>query len=242
MGALCVFLPAKATEWWLRPTLCQPSNAFCYPSIEGAGFTDEWDSGAVCRGKKIVCDDALNADCDSMDGSYSKAEISNSAIINVDFDVSILDSRPDKRCFGVRRTRNNGTSASVNGNWVNVWCAGVLDAPDESLATGYIITSGQQPDCEELKYRGYIGILNGQCYGRPSYPASDFYLQCETGRLLPTTIVKLGGAGADDIQIMDTKPSYPITEVDAAVMFNAMIENAAEARRIAAEAKLAEAE
>jgi len=230
-GAIAPVFAAATPAWWERSTICQPSNALCYGGGMGAGFdADEWDVGAACKGKKIICANARE-DAAYGDEPLSKAEISgaNGKKVSDDFDISALNY-PKNECFGVRRTRNNGTNAKVGGDWVNVWCPNILDAPDEGLATGDIMTSpGAQPTCRDLADKGYIGILNGQCYGKYGYPPQDFYLECATGQPLPELIVKKNGV--PDVDIAAIKPPYPTTEDDAAARFNAMIKNAAEMQK-----------
>ena len=231
--------PAAALDWWLRPTICKPSNAVCYKFLPGEpGFADEWDDGAACRGKKIICAKAIAGGAAYDDEAFSKARISDPFEINPDFDISALDSKVPG-CFGVRKTRNNGTSAKVGADWVNVYCIGALDAPDEILtavgrsAPGGIMLDPNRPTCEELKDRGYIGILNGQCYGKDGYPPEIYHLECADGKLLPELIVKSNSA--EYVDVTENKPSYPLTEEEATALFNEMIKKAAEMQRAMAE-------
>ena len=213
-----------AAEWWLMPTICQPDNAECYP-----GWTtpvidvNEWDVGAKCNGKKIVCDNAIKNPL--FGPALSKAEISDSSIIDQDFDVGA--AHPTNQCFGVRKTRNNGTEAKVGTEWRKVFCPGVLDDPDDVVTNGEIMLgTADQPTCESLADIGRIGVLNGQCYGKAGYFESDFHIECGGG-LLPIKIVVLNGA-----TINTAGANNPTTDEDANALFGIMIENAAEQQKL----------
>ena len=255
-GVISPAAAAPTIPWWERPTICQLSDESCWGAAAGQGINDEWDDKAACKGKKIICANAIIGGA-SKNEAFSKSEISSAektgvGKIDSDFDVYILDSREkDDQCFGVRRTQNNGTSAKVSGapgGWVNVYCMEVPGNFDEELAGagehfpyGQIVTAPAkpQPNCESLKGDGFMGILNGRCYGRDGYPDSDYFLECDSSkpsRLLPTTIVILNGADINDIKTSPwgaTPPasSYPTTEQDADARFNAMIKMAAEKQR-----------
>ncbi|MDR3208790.1 MAG: hypothetical protein LBT45_02990 [Rickettsiales bacterium] len=219
-------MPAAAADWWKMPTICKPNATTCYSSL-GSGFDEaEWDEVGNCRGKKLVCPNAVLGGGQSSPTAFSKYELSDPAKIDPDFDISALDAKAG--CFGMRKTRNNGTNAKVGSNWFNVYCNGALDAPDEVLPTGGImLTPADQPTCETLRESGYIGILNGSCYGKPQYPKSDFYLECEGNNLLPTRIVALNGA-TPNITTAGTPPAstYPTTEEAAIALFDQMAEDA----------------
>jgi hypothetical protein len=222
--------PAAAIDWWTMPTICKPNSTTCYSTAPGSpGFDDaEWDNIGNCKGKKLICPNAIKGGANAPE-ALSKHEISDPAKIADYFDVSALDTAGG--CFGMRRTRSNGTSAQVGPSaWVNVYCAGALGSPDEVLPTGGIMLNPlDQPTCETLKDDGYIGVLNGSCYGKPQYPPSDFFLECDGNNLLPTRIVILNGANfltdADP-----TPPYYPKTEQDAASLFDQMASDAEERR------------
>jgi hypothetical protein len=237
-----VSAPARAADapalgWWLQPTICRPSNQSCYAGV-GAnepGFRDEWDDGAACRGKKVICENALSPKSAlSGNESFSKAEIAVSqksvdggdpmTINTADFDISTLDTRAhNDECFGVRRTRNNGTRASVGGDWTDVYCPGAVDGLDyEEIATGHVVVSGPKPTCDTLKANGYIKILNGKCYGKGGFTADKNYLVQCGGALLPDLIVIPNGA-----TVNGTSGSHPKTEADANAKFNEMIGRAA---------------
>jgi hypothetical protein len=221
-----------AVEWWLKPTICQPSSVECYVGM-GTGFDAElWDVGGNCRGEKLICPNAVVSLSESSPMPFSKSEISNSSIISGDFDVSALNSQ--QGCFGLRKTRNNGTNAKVGNEWRNVYCSGILDYPDEILQTGEIMLgTDDQPTCKSLAENGYIAILNGQCFGKFGYPSTDFYLECNDTDLLPKKIIVLNGA--TDIRTSTlTNPDaseYPTSDDVAKALFDRMVENATAARR-----------
>ncbi|MDR1071979.1 MAG: hypothetical protein LBL21_05045 [Rickettsiales bacterium] len=223
--------PAAAVDWWKMPTICKPNSATCYTSM-GSGFDEaEWDDIGNCRGKKLICPSAITGGANAPE-ALAKHEISDPSKIADYFDVSALDAAGE--CFGMRRTRSNGTSAQVGSSaWVNVYCAGALGSPDEVLPTGGIMLNPlDQPTCETLKADGYIGVLNGSCYGKPQYPPSDFFLECEGGNLLPSRIVILNGATEYRAEPGTPTPSlYPTTEQDAAMMFDQMANDAEERRQ-----------
>ena len=234
----------QAEWWWARPTICQPSNVRCFTNMTGPGFEpDDWDHGANCRGLKLICPNAI-----TRGGNYvapepmTRSEIAS--YIHPDFDALTLNLA--EGCFGSRRVRNNGSQARVSsmpGGWVNVFCHGVLDAPDEALDTGEIILdANNQPTCTTLAKDGFIGVLvNGRCFGRFGYPESDFFQECVGANILPARIIILNGADIGTSASATIWPSLlpngqpPATEELAAQKFTIMIENAAEARRIYAE-------
>jgi hypothetical protein len=226
-------LPAAAADWWLMPTICKPDQTLCYPGATGAGFdANEWDVGGNCRGKKLVCPNAILPPGSGMGPTlYSMSEITDATKINADFDMSALDTA--NGCFGLRKTKNNGTNAKVGSEWRNVYCNGVLDDEDEILPTGKIMwAAADQPTCATLKDIGFIGILNGSCYGVFKYPAADFYLECTGTDLLPSRIVVLNGASPYVSTAANPTPSaYPTDGDVIAAMFDRMTANAAEQQR-----------
>jgi hypothetical protein len=228
-----VFFNAFAVDWWTMPTICKPDQTNCYSAMSGAGFdSNEWDVGGNCRGKKLICPYAIIGGNAVVPTTFAKSEISDSAIISTDFDTSALDVQ--NGCFGLRKTQSNGTEAKVGSEWRKVYCNGIFDDPDEILPTGEIkLATAEQPTCETLKENGYIGILNGSCYGAYKYPPADFYLECSSSDLLPSRIVVLNGA-SDTVVSTAANPglsSYPIDEAVVAAMFEQMIANAAEQQR-----------
>jgi len=239
---LLFMVGAFATNWWERPTICQPNNASCYPKMDVGFDPDEWDTAANCRGKKLVCPNAVIGGA-SFPTPFSKAELADNSLVSADFDTGVLGVT--KKCFGSRRTKNNGSSAKVENDWVNVYCSWVLDAPDEVLDTGIIVLSTtHQPTCRSLAEGGVIGIINGQCFGKSGFPESDFFLECKTGILLPSLIAVLNGADNYRTSTLanPSASTYPVTEEIAAAMFSRMIDNAAEIRRKNAADALADAE
>jgi hypothetical protein len=229
--ALVATFAAKA-EWWDKPTICKPNNTTCY-SAAGAGFDNEaWDNLGNCKGKKIICPNAIiGVNTPNGPEAFSKNEISDPTKISGDFDVSALDQAGE--CFGIRKTRNNGTEAKIASRWVNVYCSGALDDPDETMPNGEImLAEADQPTCKTLRDSGYIGTLNGACYGKPQYPASDFYLECEGDNLKPEKIAILNGADnyRTDSASNPAASPYPTNEEQAAATFDKMVENAEKQR------------
>lgn len=215
----CGFANA-ATPWWEQPTICRIDTTRCYVSM-GAGYDSEiWDANANCRGMKYICAEAFT-ESKNEPTLVPKNDITSGKDLNSqDFDFTKLNGN----CFGVRKTDANGSTAHVNGNNVNVWCTGILDNVDETVPTGEI-TYGAQPTCQSLWDSGYIGVLNGRCYGK-YYDPSKYYVKCG-GDLLPTQIVILNGA--DDSGLSGTLPS---DEQDrAAKFFQSMVSAAAAARK-----------
>jgi len=244
---------AAIVNWWERPTICQLSETSCYPEIQSpfVGLdVDEWDGAANCKGKKLICPNAiLPYDSASVALPFSRAELADNSLINPDFDITVLGFVGD--CFGTRRTRNNGSSARVMNNWVNVWCSGILNNADEELPSGEIVLKqSDQPSCASLAEDGYIGIIRElpksgkQCFGMFGFPTSDFFLECRGNNLLPGRIVVLNGA--DDYRTSSNPypqaSIYPITEEIAAARFSKMIENSAAKRRQNAAAAMNNAE
>ena len=200
------------TPWWLQPTICRLDPTNCYPTM-GAGFDSEmWDATSNCRGLKIICADALKTGTD--DTAMGLAEIARGAGILVDYDTDLLGTSGN--CFGRRKTAENGSMASVNGKYVNVWCSGILDNPDEFLPNGEI-TYGTQPTCDELAEYGFAAVENGRCYGK-YYNPSQYYIDCIGGNgNLPYRIITLNGA-----DYSTDKNDAPTTMDDANEVFDTM--------------------
>ena len=135
----------------------------------GAGYfydTTEptsWDEDADCWGKKLVCVEALKNSTATEPVPLKLNQLTNTSIISSDFDIMTLNASDN--CFGVRKTANGGATASVNGQYVKVWCPGILDNPDEIVENGEI-TLGTQPDCDYLATREHVDVQNGKCYGK----------------------------------------------------------------------------
>ena len=105
--------------------------------------------------------------------------------------------------------------ASVNGQMVRVWCAGILANADETIETGEI-TYGTQPNCATLAADGYVAVQNGKCFGKYYEPAR-YYIQCDGET---PSLVVLNGANYET-----GNTSYPATQADADAIFNRMYEN-----------------
>ena len=203
IGVQAAFGATASTPWWLQPTVCRINTTNCYTTM-GTGYDVElWDASSNCRGMKLICPDALISGGDEPI-AIGKTDLSNSSIIKSDYDITALAGD----CFGARKTSANGTMASVNGKYVNVWCRGVLDNPDEIVATGEI-TNGVQPTCAQLAENGYAAVLNGKCYGK-YYNPSEYYIECGS-ELMPSRLIILNGA-----DYMATTSANTPTTVDAA--------------------------
>lgn len=178
---------AANTPWWERPTVCKLDPTNCY-NVMGTGYDRElWDSGFGCWGMKIICPEALTTGAD-YPTPMGRNEISKGTNLNKDFDLSILNGD----CFGVRKTKNNGAMASVDGKYVRVWCNGILDNPDEYLENGEI-TFGTEPTCADLANYGYVATENGKCYGK-FYDPAKYYIECNSNEITPSRIIVLNGA------------------------------------------------
>lgn len=193
ISAFCALIVTSgamaAIPWWLQPTICRPNPTNCYPSM-GSGYdTGMWDATGNCWGLKMICPEALTQSASSP-VAMGKLEIVNGAGIKNDFDTDVLNGD----CFGSRKTIANGSQASVDGRYVNVWCNGVLDSADEFLPTGEI-TFGTQPTCRDLAPNGYIAVLNQKCYGK-YYDPGKYFIECDGNNVMPKRIVQLNGADA----------------------------------------------
>lgn len=184
---------AATTPWWLQPTVCRINPTNCYTNMTAGYFieignSESWDTTSNCWGLKLICSDALTAGGNDA-VPMERATIAKGTGIKPDFDTNELG--PSGDCFGARKTAEGGAIASVNGKYVNVWCSGILNNPDEVLENGEI-SYGAQPTCSELAESGYIAVENGRCYGK-YYDISKYYIECGAS-LLPTRIVVLNGA------------------------------------------------
>ena len=176
-----------ATPWWQQPTVCRLDPTDCYSKM-GAGYDAElWDSTSQCWGMKLICPDALVAE-EYQPVAIGRTEIASGNKIKEDFDPDILNGD----CFGVRKTTSNGTMASVNGEYVRVWCNGILDNADEYLPNGEI-TYGAQPTCSDLAEYGYIAVENNRCYGK-YYDMAKYYIECNGDDIMPSRLIVLNGA------------------------------------------------
>lgn len=208
--------PATSVPWWLQPTVCKPNTASCYSNM-GAGFdSGMWDATSNCWGLKMVCSDATTNTSDTEPVAMGKTTVASGIGINSDFDTNVLNGD----CFGARKTVSNGSSVSIDGDFVNVWCSGVLDNPTEIVPNGEIKT-GVQPTCKELAANGWVGVLNQRCYGKYFDP-SKYYIECEGTNLLPKRIIILNGS--DKVIGSGSAPSanYPTDTSAAATLFDKM--------------------
>lgn len=187
LGTVITTAADAAQPWWQQETICRLNPANCYTGM-GAGFdSGMWDAGANCWGMKLICPQATTTP-NSAPVAMGRNEIASGNGINRDFDTGVLTGD----CFGMRKTVNNGSMASVNGKYVNVWCNGILDSADETLASGEI-TFGTQPTCAKLATNGYVGVLNGRCYGK-YYDTNDYFIECDAAAPLPKRLIVLNGA------------------------------------------------
>lgn len=218
ISALCGAASA-ATPWWQQPTICRLDPTKCYVSM-GAGYdTELWDATSGCRGIKIICGAALSPQSDDAT-PIGRAEISRGAGINTrDYDINILNGD----CFGSRKTSSNGTTVSLDGQYVNVWCNGVLGAAGydvyETLGNGEI-TRGAQPSCNALADAGYAGIANGRCFGK-YYDSAEYFIECGND-LAPSRLVILNGAD------IGGATSGPATRAEADALFDRMYKKSQE--------------
>lgn len=179
-----------ATPWWERPTICQINPTNCYANM-GAGYDSEyWDAESNCRGMKYICADALSYSNNGDAALMGRQTIQSGNSIKSDFDTSVLNGD----CFGVRKTINAGSMASVNGKYVNVYCSGALNSPDEILPSGGEIMLTTQPTCSQLTQNGFIGVKMGDCYGK-RFDDTKYRVDC-TGAsgITPSRIVILNDA------------------------------------------------
>ena len=209
LSIVCLTATADAVDWWNQPTVCKYNPTKCYTTM-GAGFDSEmWDTSANCRGMKYICPNALIEEYD--EPTLVLLEDINAKTIKSDYDTNVLGESGD--CFGKRKSK--GTKVMVNGKFVNLYCHGILDTPDEETANG-VIFYGNQPTCETLKAKGYIAVENGKCVGK-YLDESKYHIQCGTDLLQPERIVLLNGA-----EITKTNTPAITTQKDADKVFNTM--------------------
>lgn len=183
-------------DWWNHDTICQINDSRCYASTTaGIDFSLEtgWDISGNCRGKKYICGTAL-----SPAGANAVAMERNDILRNVgissDFDTGVYVSA--ENCYGARKTRQNGAMALIDGEYVPVWCSGVLgettNTETESVANGEIATTAT-PTCTDLAEMNYVATLNGNCYGK-KYDPNKYAIDCDNGT---PVIIVLNGAQYD---------------------------------------------
>jgi hypothetical protein len=219
-----------ATPWYQQATICKPNPTQCYSSMSGAGYdSGMWDSDSNCWGMKYVCSAALSGARESI--LKSKASITAGTGINQDFDITVLGLAGD--CFGARKTAANGSMAQVNGVFAKVWCSGVLENPDDFVATGEIKTSAPVPNCASLARDGWVAVLRtNSCYGK-SYPTGQYFIECSGTNELPDRIIAFNGASDYRTGLTGTAPSGTVaSQADANTIFDQMQANAATQRGI----------
>lgn len=209
-----------ATDWWNRDTICTIDETRCYnaqtPGIDFS-FETGWDVSGGCRGKKYICPNALTA------GGYDPVAMERAAIANgtgiiADFDTSVYVA--NNNCYGARKSKNGGAMVSVNGEYVRVWCNGILSNPTEELQYGEI-TNGAQPTCTALAADNFAAVLNGKCYGK-YYNPDNYAIDCN-GEV--PVLILLNGANYNPT-------GRGITQSDANSTFGSMVTTSAGQRGI----------
>lgn len=212
---------ANAADWWSMDTICQIDTNKCYESM-GSGYdTEIWDADSSCWGMKMVCGNSLVGGSVYDDSQlYTKAKVLSEYNKNTDFDFANLNTIA--RCFGARKTKDNGTKAMVSGEYVNVYCNGVMGGGDEKIANGEIVLTNQ-PKCSELAMDGWVVALDsGKCYGK-RYAAPDYFIDCgDDTKDLPSKIVKLNGAR--NYATGSVGSNVPTSSSAAQVVFDSMLE------------------
>lgn len=213
-----------ATNWWEQQPVCRVNPAKCYNSM-GIGYdTSEWDRDAKCRGKKIICGNALTPQSPE-NWPMSKKDISNRIGINSDFDLTLLNGD----CFGMRKTISGGFQAVYKNNNIDVYCPGVLEhvygEDIENVETGSILTRAKQPTCQELAEYGYAHVKGKNCYGK-KYDTREYYIDCSSGDINARIIIL---NGAPDYGTYD--PYTPDTMDQANDIFAEMFESAEQLRK-----------
>lgn len=208
LSIICMTYGANAADWWNQSTVCKIDTTKCYATM-GAGFDAEmWDVTGKCRGMKYICPNALIKQYD--EPTLVSREDINAKTIKSDYDTTKLGESGD--CFGTRKINSAG-DVLVNGQYVKVYCHGVLDDADETLPNGEIVY-GEQPTCASLKSDGYIAVKRGKCYGK-YLDESKYHIQCGD-ELLAERIIKLNGAE------FTTAGNTPTSENDANKLFDKM--------------------
>lgn len=158
-------------DWWNQQTICTISDSLCYAK-NTRGVDNEWDVSGNCRGRKFICAAALTGNSsDSV--AMERDDIIHGTGINSDFDTGVYVAAED--CYGARKTSQNGAMVMMNGEYVRVWCSGVLSNPTETVANGEI---GPAPTCRELADMNYVATLSGNCYGK-RYDPSKYSIDCD---------------------------------------------------------------
>lgn len=210
---------ASAANWWNQPTVCSIINDKCYTNM-GAGFDPEiWDAtglaGNGCWGMKYICSEALKQGSNEP-VLIGQKDLGNKTIVNPDYNIDQLSDSGD--CFGRRKANKAGNEVMVNGTYVKVWCDGVLNRSDETLANGDILYDEKQLTCGSLKQNGYVAVENGKCFGK-YYDENDYHIECgNDDKVQPKRIVILNGA-----EYKKHNYSGPITVADAEELFDEML-------------------
>ena len=162
---------AATDFWWMQDTICAVNDARCYGATT-AGLDDEWDTSGNCRGRKFICVAALIGNANEP-VAMDRTDIARGNGISSDFDTNVYVAAED--CYGARKTSQNGAMVLINGEYVRVWCNGILSNPTETVASGEI---GPAPTCRELAEMNYVATLNGNCYGK-MYDPSKYSIDCD---------------------------------------------------------------
>ena len=204
-------------KWWEHDEICQIDDTRCY-SISVGIDQEQWDASAGCRGRKYICANALTTGGDEP-RAMTRADIANGTDIKVDFDVNTYIS--NENCYGSRRTKNNGAMVSVGGQYVRVWCNGILNNPAEETLPNGEFTTGAEPTCLELAEQNIAGIITGNCYGK-RYSEDTYAIDCNGES---PVLILLNGANYDS-------GGRGITMADATATFNSMVSTSTAQREI----------
>lgn len=199
VSTMTVLSANAAINWWEQPTVCKINPTNCYSNMTAGYYVDignpeTWDASGNCWGLKIICANALTNGA-TENTTMSSADISQQKNISRDFDTNVLSTYNE--CFGVRKSNSDGSRASVNGEYVNVWCENTLSGTNstiEETKNGYVITSGDQPTCKSLARDEYVAVLDNQngCYGK-HFNSAEYYIDCGTNQI-PDRLIVLNGA------------------------------------------------
>lgn len=176
-------------DWWNQQTICTISDSLCYAK-NTRGVDNEWDVSGSCRGRKFICAAALSRNASDA-VAMERDDIIHGNGINSDFDTGVYVAAED--CYGARKTSQNGALVMMNGEYVRVWCNGILSNPTETVANGEI---GPAPTCRELADMNYVATLSGNCYGK-RYDPSKYSIDCDGEN--PVIIVLNGAQYNPDI-------------------------------------------
>lgn len=219
---------AADTEWWFKDTICRPNTNKCYPSM-GIGYdAGYWDAESNCWGMKYVCGEAIEKSSGDNKNLLMGNEIVYYQNKYTDFDFSQLNTA--SRCFGARKTKDNGSKAMINGEYVKVYCPGVLDSDAITVTNGEITMNYKgmgQPTCKNLADNGWLNVLNNnKCYGK-KYSTSDYFIECDNAQVTNTRVIVLNGAknyvtNTDGV----STSKYPTKIGDSNTIFDTMLSTA----------------